>query len=213
MRLKKQTHPNTQNRLTVRTMRNILVAVFLWGLFWMASQYLFIGETPMWLENLVRDVSTEQRFVYLTLWISGIAVVGIALWHRWVQQYGFLRAPRRLYLAYILPVILVVWLLFEPEQFGVSSPIYTTGIVLTTMWQDLVTFGFLQTYLEKQVSPKVAMLITAVVFFVGHTPYGMPLAMLVAYGLGFLVFAYLRYKTKSVYLTNVLHLSFVLIPM
>lgn len=211
MKSKKQT--KVQERLSLQTIRNVIVAIALWFVFWLLSQYLFFGEWPSWLASFMQDTSAEQQFIYLTLWISLVAIIGVTIWHKTFRDYSFLNLSGRTYLAYIVPIALLIWLLLQPLHFGVSAPIYATGAIVSVFWQDLLTFGFLYTYLDSQVNSKLATVITAAVFFAGHLFTTLTLPELIAYGLGFLVFAYLRYKTQSIYLTNVLHLSFILLPM
>jgi membrane protease YdiL (CAAX protease family) len=83
-------------------------------------------------------------------------------------------------------------------------------MIVSAFVQDIGTFGFLQTYIEKQVHRSIAAVIVAISFFIAHFQYGLAYATLF-YIAGFFLFAFLRYKTRSLYATNVLHLSFLLL--
>lgn len=197
----------------IHILRNVVIAILVWFAFWILTQYLFLGKLPAWLMNISDALSPQQQFIAISLWINLIALIGIFLWHKTFRDYSFLKAPKKTYLAYILPAVLAAILLLQPTHFGVNSLIYAIGMVTTTFWQDLLTFGFLYTYLQTQVKPEIAAFLTALVFYAGHFMYDLPLTMLLVYIVGFLFFAYLRYKTRSIHLTYVTHLSFILLPM
>lgn len=188
----------------------IITVIALWFAVWFLSQGVFIvSDTP--LANWLMHGSSQDNFIHATLWIVGVMVIGAALWHKFVRNYSFLkvRSPRLL-AAYLLPLVLFIVMLIRPLPFGINPFVYTASMIATCFWQDLLTFGFLQTSLEKLVNPKLAAALTAASFFVGHLYFEFSWLAL-AYMAGFAIFAYARYRTKSIYLTNALHLAFLLV--
>lgn len=209
----KKTQSIPSNRTPFRRFRNVVLAISLWWIFWLLTQYLFIGGLPDWVDPLLDGDSSQQRFIYTFAWIVFVAVVCLVLWHGTVRDYSFFKAPRKLLLAYLLPLGIAVWLLLrQPLVFGIATPIFVGGMVIGTVWQDVLTFGFLYTLLDKQIGSRLAAVLTTVMFFLGHFLFvsALPVEVLL-YAIGFSAFTFLRYRTHSIYLTNALHLSYLLL--
>ena len=86
-------------------------------------------------------------------------------------------------------------------------------ILVTVFWQDYLTFGLLQSHLATKVSENAAAIITAFLFILGHIVFFLndpfdPQFVLIAVA-GF-IFAFSRRFTGTVYIANVIHLSFYL---
>lgn len=205
-----QTVQSTKKTSFQKRIIAVVFAIILWFVWWFTSQALFIINIPVLTNFLTHGVTATQSFINITLFLLVPMFFAFVLYHKYVRDYQFLRANKYVWLLYIIPLILFIRLLTLHDVFGVPSWIYGLGMIVSASVQDIGTFGFLQTYVEKKVYRSVAAVIVAVSFFIAHFQYGLAYAALF-YIAGFFIFAFLRYKTRSLYATNVLHLSFLLL--
>lgn len=161
------------------------------------------------------NLDSSKLFIYATVWILFVATITTLVWNKLRADWSFLHKPRKYQIAlYLVPIVLVVKDLTMPSIFGVNSSLYVVAIVVSVMWQDVLTFGFLQTYLEKKTTPVIVMFLVAASFWVGHIVFqlhSINLFVFLLYALAFLLLSFLRFKTKNIYLTNILHLTFLLL--
>lgn len=106
-----------------------------------------------------------------------------------------------------------------PGHYQSALPIglFVTMLVVTTYWQDSLTFGYLQGALEAKFTRSKAAMIVAISFFAGHAifiPFApnalqavlqMPLIVAAA-----AVLSVSRLATRSIYLSNAIHLAYLL---
>ncbi len=195
----------------------IIIAIFVWLCAWMLSD-ITLGTTVI--ERLLPhfdQYSANVRFGIYSFWLLIICAIISITWFKKIKEASFLKIKNKAWLLlYIIPITFIVIIAIHGNQQSgnVNQWNWTISIILSTFFaQDLVTFGFLQTYLEKQLKPFHAALLTAAVFFVGHLIGQFQFDVLtLIYFLGFILFAIIRYKTKNIYIVNVLHLSFLLLP-
>lgn len=188
----------------------VCVAICLWFLWWFLSQALFIINVPILTDLLTGGVTPAQSFINITLFLLVPTFFAFLVFHKFVNDYRFLRTNRYVLLLYIIPLILFMRLLTVGDIYGVPAFVYGLGMIISAAVQDIGTFGFLQTFVEKHIPRILAAIVVAIAFFIAHFQYGMAYEELFYFS-GFLLFALLRYKTKSIYVTNVLHLSFLLL--
>lgn len=199
-------------KLSPTNIKKSIIAIPAWLLVWLSTQALFFFDIPL-LSDYLSRLTLQQSFIVLTLWISIIASIVSLLWYKLYHNFSFLKAPAVIYLAYIIPLILVVKDLLQPQIFGINPFIWVLAMIITTFIQDILTFGYLQTYLEKQINLKPAAIATALIFYIGHFIGigSIDITTALIYAFGFAIFAFLRYRSHSIYLTNALHLSFLLL--
>lgn len=187
----------------------VILAVVIWFIFWFGAQSLYL------IPNLFSNINPTPNvfFVIYSLWIIFVSMVAVLIWKFTFKKFGFLKIKNKKWLLlYIIPVVLSVILIINGNNFGINRYLYTSAMFVTTfLGQDLLTFGFLQTYLEKITGAKTAAIITGLAFFAGHLVSSFSfgtLLMLVAA----ILFSFLRYRTKNIYLLNIIHISFSLLP-
>lgn len=192
----------------------VMLAITAWYAVWMSTQALFMTDVPVLTALIASSPDIAVRFATLSAWIIGTGIIATLLWAKWSGgDFSFLRIkrPMVLMLAYLPIAIVAVIVMLTRSPFGVPGWLWISCLVATTFYQDILTFGFLQTALEKRVRPIVAALLTALVFFSGHFWLigNMPtLATAGMYMVAFPIFALLRYKTKTIYATNLIHTAF-----
>lgn len=186
----------------------ILISLTLWSLFW------FLGQALFFYNNLpFQNLDSNAIFFVITIWILFLAIIALFLWKWKFNDFSFLQVKNRKILwFYSLPVILTLIFLIKGLPVGINRFAYVFAMVTTTfLAQDMLTFGFLQTYLEKLITPFCAFILTSLVFFIAHLTFDFSFFTLI-FAFGALLFGYLRYKTKNIYLLNILHTAFLLLP-
>lgn len=192
----------------------VILAVAAWCAAWMSTQALFMTDVPVLTALLTSSPSATIRFAALSAWIIGTGVIVTLLWAKWSGgDLSFLKIkrPKLLLLCYLPIAIAAIVVIVTRSPFGIPGWLWTLCLVATTFYQDILTFGFLQTALEKRLKPIVAALLTALVFFSGHfwLVDNLPtLANAGLYMIAFPIFALLRYKTRTIYPANIIHTAF-----
>jgi len=186
----------------------ILLAIFIWSIFWFSGQGVFFINY-LSLEN----IDSNMVFIYFTFWLLFVAIVGIIIWRLKINDFSFLRIKNKKILwLYLVPILFAVVILINGAPVDINRYYYVFAMTTTTfLAQDMLTFGFLQTYLEKHTKPSYAAMITTLVFFIAHLTFDLSIFTLI-YASGIILFGYLRYKTKNIYLLNIIHMSFLLLP-
>lgn len=134
----------------------VILAVVVWFIFWFGAQSLYL--IPNLFSNI--DPTPNVFFAIYSSWIIFVSMVAVLIWKFTLKKFGFLKITNKKWLLlYIIPSILSVILIINGKNFGINRYLYTSAIFVTTfLGQDLLTFGFLQTYLEKLTNSKTAML-------------------------------------------------------
>lgn len=186
-------------------MWSVLAGVAAWGLVWVCTQGIFLAELPLKLPGGVNVVT-----LVATAWVLVVTIVCLVA----LPAYRRESLPRSKWLwLYVLPAVLLAFLpqhyVFAPDVW-----VFMIMIIVTVFWQDYLTFGVLQPFLSRRMSPTWAVVVTTIVFFAGHVVFSPgdiadPQMLLIA-SAG-LVFALSRRFTGAVYLANVIHLSFYLL--
>lgn len=114
---------------------------------------------------------------------------------------------------YTVPLVLAVLL---PLYYNLSLPVYlyVFWMSISVFWQDYLTYGLLQNYLNEQLPKWIVVLLVSVTFYIGHAVFlphkFAPVHILPS--LGILCFgaflAFLRMKLKTLHLILILHISF-----
>ncbi|MGO4858936.1 CPBP family glutamic-type intramembrane protease [Arthrobacter sp. 2MCAF14] len=176
----------------------------------MSVQSLFIANIP-YLTYLLTSGSPVHNFICFTLIM--LTLTGGAAWiyQLKVADYRFLRADARIGVFYVIPVGLLIHMLTHAESFSVPSPLYAAGMVFSAFAQDVVTFGFLHSHFESLLGRTVAGVAVAGVFWAAHLPFVHSAQMALVYALGFALMSFLRFRTRSIYAANIVHVSFLLL--
>lgn len=201
-------------KLTKQKIKKTIVAIGLWSVFWFGAQGMYVLPFSP-LNNLNLNLSPDLSFLFYTLWILSVAGIGLILWKKTINDFSFLKVKnKKVLFLYIVPIIIAIVLLIRGNGFNdINRPLYVAAIASSTfIAQDMLTFGFLQTYLEKILSKNVAAIITFVTFFTAHLAFQWSMGALIVL-LGAIVFSYLRYRTKNIYLLDIIHISFLLLPL
>ncbi|NTW62021.1 hypothetical protein HGB25_01245 [Candidatus Saccharibacteria bacterium] len=197
-------------KLTKQKIKKVVIAVGLWCVFWFGAQAIYL--IPISPLNTL-ELPPNLNFLLYTIWILCVSCAGVFIWKKKVNDFSFLKVKNKkiLYL-YIMPIIMAIIFLIRGNGIDINRPLYIVAIASTTfIAQDMLTFGFLQTYLEKIISRKTAAMITCIAFFTAHLTFGWSLLTL-TFLLGGALFSYLRYRTKNIYLLDIIHISFLLLP-
>lgn len=193
----------------------VTIALLLWLVFWFSSQFLFIYPKvfPNAPDFLGTFNSRTIRYIVYTIWILLVASVAILVWKKRWNDFSFLKVKdKKILLAYLIPFALIIYDIATNSSFGINKYIWVIGIVSTTfIAQDLVTFGILQSYLNKQLTPFLSFITTSSIFFLAHLYFDFSFGSVVVLAGAFL-FGFLRFKTKNIYLLDVIHISFLLFP-
>jgi hypothetical protein len=196
-------------RKIIKDSKCYLPTIAVWFILWTSTQGFFINTA--WLNVFSSDPATAVLLASLYCLVI-MLIVGVIF-----RKHLSAIFPRQRFIwLYILIVPAIAYMLVVHPTVGVlSTPVYLFMIMITVFWQDVLTFGALQSRLER-INPKYAWLIVAVVFWLGHIvfdlsgvvadPSGTLLVLVAAFS-----FAWLRKVTGSFYLPNVLHLLFYMI--
>lgn len=197
----------------ISTILYVTLAILAWSAVWLSTQALFMTDVPI-LTNFLSASNVVTGFGTYSLWIMLIAVVVTLLWAWWSKNdFSFLKAKKWkwIILGYIPVLAAALVIMISREPFTVPGWLWAPCLLATTFFQSILTFGFLQTTLEKRLKPMWAAWLTALVFFAGHfwLVGNLPtLANASLYLIAFPIFALLRYKTKTIYATNIIHSAF-----
>lgn len=182
-----------------------LVACVVWlGLWWLTPGLLTDG-----VGSLFADYMATQVLIETVLALA--VVVVIVLLHRRYNRVLFARSWS--VWLYAVPVVLAITL---PFHYELVLPVflYMVWMTVSVFWQDYLTFGLLQSYLGERLPTWAAIVVSAVMFWLGHAlllpdsfapVHWLPSLAILALGL---VLASLRAWLKSLHLILALHLSF-----
>ncbi|MFH1367293.1 MAG: CPBP family glutamic-type intramembrane protease [Patescibacteria group bacterium] len=190
----------------------IIEAVAIWFFIWTIARFLFyfynITRAFPFLKNLV-----EYKYLFFAGWLVLAGIIVFIIWSKKNQSFSFFRLKNKIWLVfYLIPLGQYVYWIFQSETpFSLAGWYYGLVLILATSGQDLLTFGFLETYLEKLIKPWPAAFLTILVFFLGHFYFQWSFLILIFIA-GFAGFAVLRKKMGSVYPINIIHLIFSLLP-
>lgn len=200
----------------VSTLLCAIVCIIAWWFIWILTQALFITDVPLLSDFLGRSQNIAVNFAIYTAWICATGLIATFLWSRWSNgDFSFLKAPRWRWvvIGYVPIFIAAIIIIVTRSPFGIPGWLWAPSLLVTTFYQDFLTFGLLQTALEKRLRPLTAALLTAFVFFTGHfwlvgnAPSFLD-PQVYLFAVGFPIFALLRYKTKTIYATNMIHSAF-----
>lgn len=166
-------------------------------------------------DNLARIIPGDSysRTITATVFVAFVLAISLIIFKKYNKK--FLVRSKQLYL-YLIPLILAVIL---PLHYHLTSPwyMYVFMIVVTVFWQDYLTFGIFQTYIQSKVKTLLAVILVGSLFTLGHfiffvssfSPESIPLWIaLLCTGI---LFAWLRKRFGNIYTINVLHMSFLLL--
>ncbi|MGO1392003.1 CPBP family glutamic-type intramembrane protease [Agrococcus casei] len=182
-----------------------LVACVVWlGLWWLTPGLLTDGVGSLFADDMATQVLIETV-------LALAVVVVIVLLHRRYNRVLFARSWS--VWLYAVPVVLAITL---PFHYELVLPVflYMVWMTVSVFWQDYLTFGLLQSYLGERLPTWAAIVVSAVMFWLGHAlllpdsfapVHWLPSLAILALGL---VLASLRAWLKSLHLILALHLSF-----
>lgn len=181
------------------------VACVVWlGLWWLTPGLLTDGVGSLFADDMATQVLIETV-------LALAVVVVIVLLHRRYNRVLFARSWS--VWLYAVPVVLAITL---PFHYELVLPVflYMVWMTVSVFWQDYLTFGLLQSYLGERLPTWAAIVVSAVMFWLGHAlllpdsfapVHWLPSLAILALGL---VLASLRAWLKSLHLILALHLSF-----
>ncbi len=196
-----ETHPR-------RSWTVVLSAVIVWFGLW----YLTPGLHGSGAGSLITD--DPALAVLLETVLAAIIAVVLVLTHPRDNRVLFARS-RSLWI-YALPAALAVALPFHYEL-ALPVGLYMLWMTVSVFWQDYLTFGLLQRYLGDRLPGWSVILVSSVVFWLGHALFlpdrfapvhWLPSLAILVLGL---VLASLRVWLGSLHLILALHLSFSLV--
>jgi|JI6StandDraft_1071083.scaffolds.fasta_scaffold175211_2 hypothetical protein len=185
-----------------------VIASVAWLIIWIFTQGLFMSESLMKIIPLETNVS----ILLATSYVAVILAISLVVFKKYNKK--FLARTNLLYL-YILPLILVGLLPFH-YHLALPLSIYIFMIVVTVFWQDYLTFGIVQTYVQTTLTPTLSLFIVALLFTLGHFTFLISsfssayIPGLIALFCVSALFAWFRKHFGNIYIINVLHLSFLL---
>lgn len=190
----------------------ILVGVALWFFIWTIARFLFYFHNITCVLPFLKSL-VDYKYLFFAGWLVFCAIIVFAVWGKKGQSFSFFNIKNKFWLVfYLIPLgQYVYWIFQDKTPFGLAGWYYGLVLILATAGQDLLTFGFLEIYLERLIKPWPAALLTIFIFFLGHFYFQLSFLTLIFIA-GFLGFAVLRKKTGSVYPVNILHLIFSLLP-
>lgn len=184
---------------------HVITAVLAWLVLWCLTQGLFMSE---FLQKLYIDIN----LIYLlaTAWVAMVACISVSV----LPHYRKKILPKsKLLWLYSIPAVLLI-LLPSHYQLPLALPVYILMITITVFWQDYLTFGLLQTRLEKILTKNIAAPTTALLFMFGHLVFYLNSLLdpqFILLGIAGFVFAFSRRYMGNIYIANILHLCFYLI--
>lgn len=114
---------------------------------------------------------------------------------------------------YSIPLVLAILL---PLYYALPLPVllYIFWMSVSVFWQDYLTYGLLQCYLNERLFQWTVILLVAVIFYIGHAIFipeaFTPIHTLPSLGILYLgaFLAFLRMKLETLHLILILHISF-----
>lgn len=189
----------------------LIVPCLAWLGIWSATQGFYMVS---YLQELIPG-STDLKISLITAYILGVLLVTLLTLRQETKR--FLRPSRWLWL-YLLPFACIAALLFS-YQGPLHIGVFVAMITISVFWQDMLTFGLLQNYIQKAVPKWAIIFIVGSLFGLGHILAFIPdmtqlfsPTFYLLFAVGYL-FAWLREKTRTVYVINVLHVTFLLAAM
>lgn len=194
----------------------LIACIVTWWLVWILTQALFMIDVPFLSDYLSRSENTTVTFATYTAWICAVGGIATFLWSRWSgRDFSFLRTRkwRWIVLGYLPVLAVAAFIMATRSIFDIPGWLWAPSLLATTFFQDILTFGFLQTALARRIKPFLAALLTAAVFFAGHfwlvgKAPSLTDPQVYLFAIGFPVMALLRWKTKTIYVTNMFHSAF-----
>lgn len=183
----------------------LLVVCIAWfGLWYLTPGLLSNGVGHLFSDDLAASVLIETA-------IALVLAVALVLTHRRYNRVLFGRSWS--IWLYALPVALAIALPFHYELI-LPVFLYMAWMTVSVFWQDYLTFGLLQSYLQERLPTWAVITASAVIFWLGHALF-IPdrfaptnwLPSLAILALGFAL-ASLRVWLRSLHLILALHLSF-----
>ncbi|MFA5069933.1 MAG: CPBP family glutamic-type intramembrane protease [Patescibacteria group bacterium] len=190
----------------------IIAVIAAWLLIWTIGRlfyyFNFITRIFPFLEG-----DEDYKYLFFCGWLILAGVIVVFFWRKKGLPFYFLNLKNKVWLFfYLIPLSqLIYWFYQNNSPFGLAGWLYGFLILITTMAQDLFTFGFLQTGLEKLTKPWLAALLVVITFYLGHFYFQASFLTLIFF-VGFSGFAWLRAKYRSIYAINIIHLIFSLLP-
>lgn len=194
-----------------KTLKIVLVIIG-WLLIWTVGRLFYYFNFITRILPFLKDWAS-YKYIFFAGWLILAGVIIFLVWRKKKQSFYFLRLNNKTWLFfYLIPLSqFIYWCWRNNTPLGLSGWFYGFIIVITTIAQDLFTYGFLQTLLEKLIKPWPAAILTVLTFFLGHFYFQINLLTLI-FIIGFFGFAILRLKYRSIYALNILHLIFSLLP-
>ncbi|MFA6908937.1 MAG: CPBP family intramembrane glutamic endopeptidase [Patescibacteria group bacterium] len=188
----------------------ILCLVAAWFVFWIASNaYPWVSSSM----NILQGADVDVRFGALTLWILIISAVTFFVWGHFLKKKDFfaIRPAWSLFFL-VFPVYGLLYYAFRNTSLNnVNGLLYGCGVIISVVLQQIVTFGLLQSSLEKVLTLKNAAIVTGCAFFIGHLIYGISFLTII-FAVAAIVFSWLRYRYRSILPGSIIHLIFSLLP-
>lgn len=199
-----------------KTLIFVVICFHCWLVVWLLTFGLFSIYIPF-ITPLLEKMEPTKCFLTLLVWILFIALVSTLFWSRWSKNdFNFLKVKKPIWiiLSYLPVITLTLIVASKPKVFEINGTIYALGMLILNPIQDLLTFGYLQTALNKHLrSHTTAAIITACTFFIGHIIFNLSAGVgaYVFYTAAFLLFALLRDFTNNIYAIICIHLYYALI--
>lgn len=179
------------------------------GLAWLLLWHLTPGLRANGIGSQFTDDPSIEVLIECGVVLVVLAVLGAT--HRRYTRGLFARS--RLMWLYALPAVLVLVL---PLHYSQMLPVgvYIVMMTVSVFWQNYLTFGLLQSYLQDYLPAWVSIVVVTAMFWLGHVvvlpdQFGPdnPLASIAIAAMG-AVFALLRARVGTLHLLLALHLSF-----
>lgn len=194
----------------IRRLAYIITACFAWSFVWLITQSLFMTRVPFLSDMLVGNAmpyGSVEDFVKIICWCAAVVAVATLVWAKWSKNdFRFLQPKWWVLISYVGLLAPAILLATESDILGMPGWLQVVCMIVGTAMQILLTFGFLQTALERWSGKLVAAGLTAALFALGHFVWIGSFDLVIAVGAA--VFAFARMKTDTVYLTHTLHLGF-----
>lgn len=187
----------------------LAAALVMWFLLWPLCPGLF----PITIGSIITSDATTQLWVDIA--VALVVILLLILTHPEMTKSLF--SQQWTVYLYILPVVALVTMVFrvggiDGMVFGYPVWLYTSMITTNVALQQFLTFGLLQSYCEKVISPALTIAIITIVFYLGHGIFisakfapNKPVAALFIVVVG-LAFAVIRQRTRTLHTNLALHL-------
>lgn len=196
-------------RLAPKKTFTVLTFSFSWLLVWSLTHGFFMNDQLMGL----LPGNSNQKYLVASTYISGIILISMFI----LPEIRKKNLPKsKLIYLYLIPLLLIIALPFH-YSLALNPLVYITMITISCFWQDYLTFGIYQTKLIHKYNKLTVVPIVAIFFFMGHFVFYLDsLSEQTLFGwimiaVAGLVLAAARYKSGNIYISNVIHLSFLLL--